>query len=91
MYININIFVLPSAQNIFNSLMCLLFAVVLALLQFRVIRDSHLPFLCYGILFFTAAFCFISMPTVGNVFPVDTKEVRTYYSLIKCMPLSCSR
>lgn len=55
--------------------MCLLFAIVLALLQFRVIRDSHLPFLCYGILFFTAAFCFVSMPTVGNVFPVDTKEV----------------
>lgn len=62
-------------QNIFNTFMCLLFAIVLALLQFRVIRDSHLPFLCYGILFFTAAFCFISMPTVGNVFPVDTKEV----------------
>lgn len=58
--------------------MCLLFAIVLALLQFRVIRDSHLPFLCYGILFFTAAFCFVSMPTVGNVFPVDTKEVGTY-------------
>lgn len=74
----INNFVLPFAQNIFNSLMCLLFAIVLALLQFRVIRDSHLPFLCYGILFFTAAFCFISMPTVGNVFPVDTKEVCTH-------------
>lgn len=65
----------PSIQNIFNTFMCLLFSVVLALLQFRVIRDSHLPFLCYGILFFTAAFCFISMPTVGNVFPVDTSEV----------------
>lgn len=62
-------------QNIFHSLMCLLFAIVLGLLQFRVIRDSHLPYLCYGILFFTAAFCFISMPTVGNIFPVDTKEV----------------
>lgn len=59
--------------------MCLLFAIVLALLQFRVIRDSHLPFLCYGILFFTAAFCFVSMPTVGNVFPVDTKEVCVYF------------
>ena len=55
--------------------MCLLFTVVLGLLQFRLIRDSHLPYLCYGILFFTAAFCFISMPTVGIVFPVDTREV----------------
>ncbi|KAJ6638235.1 Ca(2+)/calmodulin-responsive adenylate cyclase [Pseudolycoriella hygida] len=65
----------PTLHNIFNSLMCLLFAVILGLLQFRIIRDSHLPYLCYGILFFTAAFCFISMPTVGNIFPVDTKEV----------------
>lgn len=69
------VWILFSLQNIFNSLMCLLFAIVLGLLQFRIIRDSHLPYLCYGILFFTAAFCFISMPTVGNIFPVDTKEV----------------
>ncbi|XP_052562760.1 Ca(2+)/calmodulin-responsive adenylate cyclase isoform X1 [Culex pipiens pallens] len=65
----------PTLHNVFNSFLCLLFAVVLALLQFRLIRDSHLPYLCYGILFFTAAFCFISMPTVGIVFPVDTREV----------------
>nr|XP_029711450.1 Ca(2+)/calmodulin-responsive adenylate cyclase isoform X3 [Aedes albopictus] len=65
----------PTLHNVFNSFMCLMFAVVLALLQFRFIRDSHLPYLCYGILFFTAAFCFISMPTVGIVFPVDTREV----------------
>ncbi|XP_021713087.1 Ca(2+)/calmodulin-responsive adenylate cyclase isoform X4 [Aedes aegypti] len=65
----------PTLHNVFNSFMCLMFAVILALLQFRFIRDSHLPYLCYGILFFTAAFCFISMPTVGIVFPVDTREV----------------
>ncbi|EAT39155.1 AAEL009022-PA, partial [Aedes aegypti] len=65
----------PTLHNVFNSFMCLMFAVILALLQFRFIRDSHLPYLCYGILFFTAAFCFISMPTVGIVFPLDTREV----------------
>jgi adenylate cyclase 1 len=48
---------------------------VLALLQFRLIKDSYLPYLCYGILFFTAAFCFASMPIVGIIFPVDTREV----------------
>uniref|UniRef100_A0A182KG21 adenylate cyclase n=1 Tax=Anopheles christyi TaxID=43041 RepID=A0A182KG21_9DIPT len=65
----------PTLHNVFNTFMCLLFTVVLGLLQFRLIRDSHLPYLCYGILFFTAAVCFISMPTVGIVFPVDTREV----------------
>ncbi|KFB41886.1 AGAP000727-PA-like protein [Anopheles sinensis] len=65
----------PTLHNVFNSFLCALFAVLLGSLQFRLIRDSHLPYLCYGILFFTAAFCFISMPTVGIVFPVDTREV----------------
>lgn len=62
-------------QNIFNSIVCLLFAIILILLQCRVIKDHHLPILCYGILLFAAAICFVSMPTLGNVFPVDTKEV----------------
>ena len=55
--------------------MCLLFAVILILLQCRVIKDHHLPCLCYGILLFTSAICIVSMPTLGSVFPVDTKEV----------------
>ncbi|KAL5276779.1 ADCY1 family protein [Megaselia abdita] len=62
-------------HNVFNSIMCLMFSIIFGLLQCRVIKDHHLPFLCYGILFFTASICFISMPTVGDVLPVDTKEV----------------
>ncbi|XP_033242932.1 Ca(2+)/calmodulin-responsive adenylate cyclase isoform X3 [Drosophila miranda] len=62
-------------HNIFNSIVCLLFAVVLILLQCSVIKDHHLPTLCYGILLFTASICVVSMPTLGSVFPVDTKEV----------------
>lgn len=62
-------------QNVFNASLCLLLSIVLALLQFRVIKDSHLPYLCYSLLFFTATFCFISMPTVGLHLPVDTNEV----------------
>ncbi|XP_055914103.1 Ca(2+)/calmodulin-responsive adenylate cyclase isoform X1 [Eupeodes corollae] len=65
----------PTFHNVFNSIVCLLFAIILILLQCRVIKDHHLPFLCYGILLFTACICFVSMPTVGSVFPVDTKEV----------------
>lgn len=56
--------------------MCLKFSILLALLQFRVIRDSHIPIVCYGILCFSTVFCFISMPNVGAMFPVDTKEVK---------------
>ncbi|KAM8718990.1 hypothetical protein ACLKA7_011655 [Drosophila subpalustris] len=62
-------------HNIFNSIVCVLFAIVLVLLQFSVIKDHHLPTLCYGILLFMASICIVSMPTLGSVFPVDTKEV----------------
>ncbi|XP_032587862.1 Ca(2+)/calmodulin-responsive adenylate cyclase isoform X6 [Drosophila mojavensis] len=62
-------------HNIFNSILCVLFAVVLVLLQCSVIKDHHLPTLCYGILLFTASICIVSMPTVGRAFPVDTREV----------------
>ncbi|XP_039233442.1 Ca(2+)/calmodulin-responsive adenylate cyclase isoform X7 [Drosophila yakuba] len=62
-------------HNIFNAIVCGLFAVVLVLLQCSVIKDHHLPTLCYGILLFTASICVVSMPTLGSVFPVDTKEV----------------
>lgn len=65
-------------QNVFNSFVCLLFAIILILLQCRVIKDHHLPCLCYGILLFTAAICIVSMPTLGSVFPVDTKEVNLF-------------
>ncbi|XP_037727207.1 Ca(2+)/calmodulin-responsive adenylate cyclase isoform X13 [Drosophila subpulchrella] len=62
-------------HNIFNTVVCGLFAVVLVLLQCSVIKDHHLPTLCYGILLFTASICVVSMPTLGSIFPVDTKEV----------------
>ncbi|XP_032594400.1 Ca(2+)/calmodulin-responsive adenylate cyclase isoform X1 [Drosophila grimshawi] len=65
----------PTFHNIFNSIVCVLFAIVLALLQCSIIKDHHLPTLCYGILLFTASICIVSMPTLGSIFPVDTKEV----------------
>lgn len=46
------------------------------LLKFRLIRDHHLPMLCYAILFFASAFCIVSMPNLtGFDLPVDTREV----------------
>ncbi|XP_043069040.1 Ca(2+)/calmodulin-responsive adenylate cyclase isoform X1 [Drosophila bipectinata] len=65
----------PTFQNIFNAIVGVLFGVILVLLQCSVIKDHHLPTLCYGILLFTASICVVSMPTLGSVFPVDTKEV----------------
>lgn len=66
---------LSSVQNIFNSLLCVLFLIILALLQFRVIQDSYLMLLCYGIVLVSSILCIMSMPALSNIIPIDTKEV----------------
>lgn len=55
--------------------MCLLFLIILALLQFRVIQDSYLLSLCYGILLAATIVCVMSMPALNKICPLDTKEV----------------
>lgn len=55
--------------------MCLLFLIILALLQFRVIQDSYLLSLCYGILLAATILCVMSMPALNKIIPIDTKEV----------------
>lgn len=62
-------------QNIFISLMCFLFLIILALLQFRVIQDSYLLVLCYGILLAATTLCVMSMPALNKIIPIDTREV----------------
>lgn len=72
---NFNEFLWFSLQNIFISLMCFLFLIILALLQFRVIQDSYLLFLCHGILLAATILCVMSMPALSKIIPIDTKEV----------------
>lgn len=59
--------------------MCLLFLIILALLQFRVIQDSYLLSLCYGILLAATIMCVMSMPALNKYIPLDTKEVSVHY------------
>lgn len=62
-------------QNTFISLMGLLFLIILALLQFRVIQDTYLLLLCYGILVIATILCVMSMPSLSKYVPIDIKEV----------------
>lgn len=56
--------------------MCILFLIILALLQFRVIQDSYLLLLCHGILLAATILCVMSMPALSKIIPIDTKEVK---------------
>lgn len=75
-------------QNIFISLMCVLFLIILALLQFRVIQDSYLLSLCYGILLAATILCVMSMPALNKIIPIDTKEVSLFWNLHKNLTAS---
>ncbi|XP_023721061.1 Ca(2+)/calmodulin-responsive adenylate cyclase isoform X3 [Cryptotermes secundus] len=52
----------PTAQNIYHSLHCLLFALLLAFLNTRLMQDAYLLWVCYAILFFCTTFCAVAMP-----------------------------
>jgi adenylate cyclase 1 len=52
----------PTAQNIYHSLHCLLFALLLAFLNTRLMQDAYLLWVCYAILFFCTTFCAVALP-----------------------------
>lgn len=62
--------------------MGLLFLIILALLQFRVIQDTYLLLLCYGILVIASVLCVMSMPSLSKYVPIDTKEVKKSYRTV---------
>lgn len=59
----------PTAQNIYHSLHCLLFALLLAFLNTRLMQDAYLLWVCYAILFFCTTFCAVAMPLGKCSFP----------------------
>jgi adenylate cyclase 1 len=52
----------PTAQNIYHSLHCLLFALLLVFLNTRLMQDAYLLWVCYAIMFFCTTFCAVALP-----------------------------
>ncbi|XP_063232754.1 Ca(2+)/calmodulin-responsive adenylate cyclase isoform X3 [Bacillus rossius redtenbacheri] len=52
----------PTAQNVYHTLHCLLFALLLAFLNTRLMHDAYLLWVCYAVLFFCATFCALALP-----------------------------
>lgn len=51
-----------TAQNIYYSVHCFLFIVLLIFMHTKFMQDSHLIWVCYTILFFCLTYCLVSMP-----------------------------
>lgn len=52
----------PTAQNVYHAVHCLLFALLLAFLNTKLMQDAYLLWVCYAILFFCATFCALALP-----------------------------
>ncbi|XP_075237052.1 adenylate cyclase type 1-like isoform X2 [Lycorma delicatula] len=53
---------IPTAQNIYHVLHCLLFILLLVFLNTKLMQDAYLLWVCYAILFFCATFCAVALP-----------------------------
>lgn len=70
----------PTAQNIYHGVHCLLFALLLAFLNTKLMQDAYLLWVCYAILFFCATFCAVSLPlapdeSLSTTLKIETKRV----------------
>ncbi len=52
----------PTVSNIYYSVHCLIFVILLILLVTKALDDSHLVYVNYVVLFFAAAFVVVSLP-----------------------------
>lgn len=70
----------PTAQNIYHGVHCLLFALLLAFLNTKLMQDAYLLWVCYAILFFCATFVAVSLPlapddSFSTALKIETKRV----------------
>lgn len=70
----------PTPQNIYHTVHCILFILLLVFLNTRFMQDAYLLWVCYVILFFCATFCAVALPMGGTEgssasFRVETRRV----------------
>lgn len=67
----------PTAQNVYHTVHCILFAMLLAFLYTKLMQDAYLLWVCYAILFFCSTFCVLSLPLGGveGGLKVETRRV----------------
>ena len=52
----------PTVDNMYHSVHCLVFVILLILLITRALEDAHLNYVNYLVLFFAAAFVVVGLP-----------------------------
>ena len=52
----------PTVDNMYHAIHCLVFVVILILLVTKALEDTHLTYVCYVVLFFSASFVVVGLP-----------------------------
>lgn len=52
----------PTVDNLYHAVHCLVFVILLILLATKALEDNHLHYVCYIVLFFSAAFVVVGLP-----------------------------
>ena len=70
----------PTVENIFYSIQCLVFVILLILLATKALEDTHLSYVNYVVLFFAAAFVVVGLPvSFGLSEPVERGGMLSLY------------
>ena len=54
----------PTVDNMYHAVHCLIFVIILILLITKALEDTHLNYVCYVVLFFSAAFVVVGLPVI---------------------------
>nr|CAD7592707.1 unnamed protein product [Timema genevievae] len=65
----------PTAQNVYHTVHCLVFVLLLAFLNTRLMHDSYLLWICYCILAMCGLFCALALPLGATGLLLETRRV----------------
>ena len=64
---------MPTVENMFYSIHCLVFVILLILLATKALEDTHLTYVNYVVLFFAATFVVVGLPVSFDLSQPDGK------------------
>lgn len=79
---------MPTVENMFYSIHCLVFVILLILLATKALEDTHLTYVNYVVLFFAATFVVVGLPVSFDLSQPDGKaggmSIKLRIIIIEC-------
>ena len=79
---------MPTVENMFYSIHCLVFVILLILLATKALEDTHLTYVNYVVLFFAATFVVVGLPVSFDLSQPDGKaggmSIKIRIIIIEC-------